>query len=153
MFVLTLKWNKKIAIMVVVAIAVLLCAIIISIANGDGQSNMAVSQKVKTNEDRLKFLESLGWELDAAPIGEKTVIIPKEFSDVYETYNQLQLDQGYDLSEYRGLEAIIYTYNVTNYTGYDGNVVADLYVMNYEVIGGDIHSLAIDGFMHGLFKK
>jgi len=139
--------------MVVVAIAVLLCAIIISIANGDGQSNMAVSQKVKTNEDRLKFLESLGWELDAAPIGEKTVIIPKEFSDVYETYNQLQLDQGYDLSEYRGLEAIIYTYNVTNYTGYDGNVVADLYVMNYEVIGGDIHSLAIDGFMHGLFKK
>ena len=153
MFVLTLKWNKKIAIMVVVAIAVLLCAIIISIANGDGQSNMAVSQKVKTNEDRLKFLESLGWELDAAPIGEKTVIIPKEFSDVYETYNQLQLDQGYDLSEYRGLEAIIYTYNVTNYTGYDGNVVADLYVMNYEVIGGDIHSLAIDGFMHGLCKK
>lgn len=153
MFVFTLKWNKKIAIMVVAAIAVLLCAIIISIANGGDSERSAISQKVKTNEDRIKFLENLGWEVDSTPTGETTVVIPKEFSDVYETYNQLQLDQGYDLSEYRGLEAIIYTYNVTNYTGFTGNVVADLYVMNYEVIGGDIHSLAIDGFMHGLCKK
>ena len=152
MFVFTIKWNKKVALLIIIAAAVLLCAVILSIGNG-GKHSAGVSTTVKTNEDRLKFLESLGWELDAAPIGEKTVIIPKEFSDVYETYNQLQLDQGYDLSEYRGLEAIIYTYNVTNYTGYDGNVVADLYVMNYEVIGGDIHSLAIDGFMHGLCKK
>ncbi len=153
MFVFTLKWNKKIAIMVVVAIAVLLSAIIISIASGSSHGSSAVSQKVKTNEDRIMFLKNLGWEVDETAIGEKLVIIPKEFSDVYETYNQLQLDQGYDLSEYRGLEAIIYTYTVTNYSGYNGNVVADLYVMNYEVIGGDIHSLALDGFMHGLGKK
>jgi len=95
----------------------------------------------------------VGWEVDATPIGEKAVVISKEFSEIYDTYNQLQLDQGYDLSEYCGLEATIYTYTVTNYTGYSGNVVADLYVMNYTVIGVDIHSLTIDGFMHGLCKK
>lgn len=153
MFVLTLKWNKKIALLVVIAIAVVLCAIIFSIGNGDGSAKPAASAKVKTNEDRVMFLQALGWEVDETPISEKTVVIPKEFSKIYETYNQLQLDQGYDLSEYGGLEAIIYTYTVTNYSGYTGNVVADLYVMNYEVIGGDIHSLAIDGFMHGLSRR
>ena len=153
MFVLTFKWNKKIALLVVIAIAVLLCAIIFSIGSGDGSGSASVSSKVKTNDDRVKFLQSLGWEIDETPIGEKIVVIPKEFSEVYDTYNQLQLDQGYDLSQYCGLEATIYTYTVTNYTGYIGNVVADLYVMNYEVIGGDIHSLALDGFMHGLSRK
>ncbi|MBP8640216.1 MAG: DUF4830 domain-containing protein [Oscillospiraceae bacterium] len=153
MFVLTLKWNKKIALLVVIAVAVVLCAIIFSIGSGDGSAKPAAASKVKTNEDRVMFLQALGWEVDEAPISEKTVVIPKEFSKIYETYNQLQLDQGYDLSEYSGLEATIYTYTVTNYSGYTGNVVADLYVMNYEVIGGDIHSLAIDGFMHGLSRR
>lgn len=153
MFVLTLKWNKKIALLLVAAIAVVLCAIIFSIGSGDGNGSPSISSKVKTNEDRVKFLQNLGWEVDETPISEKTVVIPKEFSEIYDTYNQLQLDQGYDLSQYKGLEATIYTYTVTNYTGYTGNVVADLYVMNYEVIGGDIHSLAIDGFMHGLGRK
>ena len=153
MFVLTFKWNKKIALLVIILAALVLCAIILAVAGGDRAEGTPGTPKVKTNEDRVMFLQSLGWEVDETPISKKTVIIPKEFTEIYETYNKLQLDQGYDLSEYRGLEAIIYTYTVTNYTGYNGNVVADLYVMNYEVIGGDIHSLAIDGFMHGLGKK
>ncbi|MEG2643565.1 MAG: DUF4830 domain-containing protein, partial [Eubacterium sp.] len=73
-----------------------------------------------------------------------------EFSPVYDAYNKLQISQGYDLSEYCGLEAKIYTYSIVNYSGYTGKVVADLYVRNGEIIGGDVHSLALDGFMHGL---
>jgi len=153
MFVMTLKWNKKIALLVVIAAAVLLCAVILSIGAGGNGSSGASSQKVKTNEDRVEFLGNLGWEVDSTPVSEELVIIPKEFSDVYDKYNKLQREQGYDLSQFQGLEATIYTYTVTNYTGYNGNVVADLYVMNYEVIGGDIHSLALDGFMHGLCRK
>ncbi len=153
MFVFTLKWNRKIALLIVIAAAVLLCALILAIGAGSGSVGRSDSPVVKTNEDRVKFLESLGWEVDPMPVSEKIVVIPKEFSDVYNNYNRLQLDQGYDLSQYRGMEATIYTYTVTNYTGYSGNVVADLYVLNNEVIGGDIHSLAIDGFMHGLCRK
>ncbi len=153
MFVLTFKWNKKTALLIVVAVAVLLCAVIFSIGAGGSSGGGAGSAKVKTNEDRVKFLENLGWEVNETPVDEKKVVIPKEFSDVYDTYNRMQLDQGYDLTQYRGMEAIIYTYTVTNYTGYSGNVVADLYIRSNEVIGGDIHSLAIDGFMHGLCKK
>lgn len=153
MFVFTFKWNKKTALLIVAAVAILLCAIILSIGVEGSISSGAGSSKVKTNEDRVKFLENLGWEVNETPIDEKKVVIPKEFSDIYNTYNRMQLDQGYDLTKYRGMEAIIYTYTVTNYSGYTGNVVADLYVLKNEVIGGDIHSLAIDGFMHGLCKR
>jgi|GEM_PF-2946694 len=52
MFVLTLKWSKRIALLVVVAIAVLLCAIIFSIGSGGSDAGPSVSSKVKTNEDR-----------------------------------------------------------------------------------------------------
>ncbi|MGI5985098.1 MAG: DUF4830 domain-containing protein [Clostridiales bacterium] len=152
MFICTLKWNKKFALLIIIAAAVVLCALILSIGKGNN-SNSAAIAKVKTNEDRVKFLENLGWEVDSEPIEEKNVVIPKKFSDVYETYNRLQLEQGYDLSKYCGLETTIYTYSVRNYSGYIGEVVADLYVLNYEVIGGDIHSRALDGFMHGLCKK
>lgn len=152
MFVFTIKWNKKLALLIIVAAAVLLCAVILSIGNGESHGK-GVSATVKTNEDRVKFLGDLGWEVDSNPIEEKSVTIPKQFSDVYETYNKLQLEQGFDLSQYGGLNATIYTYTVKNYNGYLGNVVADLYVMNYQVIGGDVHSIAINGFMHGLYKK
>ena len=153
MFVATFKWNKKIAMLIVIAVAVILCLTILAIGSGSKNSASAASHKVETNEDRIMFLEDLGWEVEASPLSQKEIIIPKEFSAVYESYNKLQQAQGYDLSEYCGLEAIIYTYTVTNYSGYTGNVVADLYVRNSQVIGGDIHSLAVDGFMHGLSRK
>jgi len=152
MFVFTIKWNKKVALLIIIAAAALLCAVILSIGNG-GKHSAGVSTTVKTNEDRVKFLSNLGWEVDSNPIEEKSVTIPKQFSNVYETYNKLQLEQGFDLSQYGGLDATIYTYTVKNYTGYTGNVVVDIYVMNYQVIGGDVHSLALNGFMHGLYKN
>jgi len=151
MFVFTLKWNKKLAILIILAAAIVLCTLIVSIAKSG--SNNAAGIKVKTNEDRQMFLESLGWEVDSNPLEEKKVIIPKEFSKVYKTYNNLQLEQGFDLSKYCGLEVTIYTYKIINYPGYIGDVVAELYVLNYEVVGGDVHSLALDGFMHGLRRS
>jgi hypothetical protein len=152
MFVFTFKWNRKTALLIVIAAAALLCALIL-FSGGSSGRKAGGALMVRTNEDRVKFLENLGWETEDEPIEEKTVIIPKEFSKIYGKYNKLQLAQGFDLSQYRGLEATIYTYAVKNYSGYTGNVVADLYVLSYEVIGGDIHSLALDGFMHGLYKK
>ena len=151
MFVFTLKWNKKLAILIIIAAAIVLCALIVSI--GKSGSNNSSGSKVKTNEDRQMFLESLGWEVDTSPLEEKKVIIPKEFSKVYSTYNNLQLEQGFDLSKYCGLEVTIYTYRIKNYPDYIGEVVAELYVLNYEVVGGDVHSLALDGFMHGLRRS
>lgn len=153
MFVMTMKWNKKTALLIVIAAALLLCALVLIIGAGSRGGGASPSQTVKTNEERIMFLNNLGWEVEPTPLEEKTVIIPREFSDVYENYNALQLEQGYDLSGFCGLEVTIYTYTVTNYASFKGTVVADLYIYQGRVIGGDIHTLAIDGFMHGLRRR
>lgn len=150
MFVCTLKWNKKTALLTILIVALVLCVLIVAIGYG-GRSSAGC--KVKTNEERVEFLESLGWEVTEEPVEVRDIVIPREFSSVYETYNELQRSQGYDLSKYKGEESTLYTYEVRNYSGYDGHVVAEIYVVDDRVVGGDIHSLELDGFMHGLNSR
>ena len=149
MFIYTVKWNKKLALAILIALALLLCLLIILSRTGAVEES-GNTQKLRTNTQRIEFLESLGWEVSEEPVDEKVIVIPKEFSNIYTEYNKLQIAQGYDLSQYCGLEVTIYTYNIYNYSGYSGTVVAELYILNHEIIGGDIHSLSFDGFMHGL---
>ena len=103
-----------------------------------------------TNAARIEYLKDLGYEVDPEPISEKAVVIPKEFNEIFNEYNLLQRKQGFDLSQFKGLEVLLYTYKVTNYPNTSDEVYAELYVRNGHVIGGDIHSTAMDGFMHGL---
>lgn len=131
---------------VILGAALIMCALILAIGGSGGT-------RVRTNEDRVKFLEDLGWQVDPEPCCETEVLIPREFSDVYQNFNQLQIEQGYDLAEHRGETATIYAYRVLNYKGFEGPVIAELYVANNHIIGGDIHSLALDGFMHGLKRR
>lgn len=140
------KWNRKAALCILLGSALVLCALILAIGGGNGT-------RVQTNEDRVKFLENLGWEIDPEPVAVSEVLIPKDFSDVYQKFNELQIEQGYDLSAHQGETATIYAYRVRNYRDFDGTVVAELYVSNGRIIGGDIHSLALDGFMHGLKRR
>ncbi len=149
MFVCTLKWNKKTALAIVLIIALILCVLIIAIgAAGRGGGGC----RAQTNEERVEYLESQGWEVNDEPVETKEIVIPKEFSSVYESYNELQKAQGFDLSKYCGQKAELYTYEVENYSGYQGHVVAELYVIDGRIVGGDVHSLELDGFMHGLKK-
>ena len=155
MFILTAKLSKKKAIVAVLILALILIAIIL-IAGRAGQKNnnasetSALSAVVKTNEDRVRYLNSLGWEVEEKPLEEQKVIIPREFNDIYERYNDLQKMQGFDLSKYGGLEATRYTYKVLNFPDAKGLVVADIIVYRNRVIAGDIQSNALDGFMVGL---
>jgi hypothetical protein len=143
-----IEWNKKNLLFVIFGTALLLCALILAIADGAGGGT-----KCKTNDERVKFLTELGWEVDPEPVSVTQVVIPLEFSDVYQKFNELQIEQGYDLSEHQGERATIYAYRVTNYAGYEGPVVAELYLSGDRIVGGDIHSLALDGFMHALRRR
>ena len=42
-----------------------------------------------------------------------------------------------------------YTYKILNYPG-EADVVADIIVFRNQVIAGDVQSVALYGFMHGL---
>ncbi len=101
----------------------------------------------KTNADRLVFIKQLGYTVTQESPTTKTVTIPEVFYDVYQNYNALQQKGGYDLSDYKGCEVALYTYKINTPKGYKGQCVINILVYNDRIIGGDISSVALDGFM------
>lgn len=111
-----------------------------------------VEQKLKTNEDRVAYLQAFGWEPGAAPIIEMEVQIPKEFDAAYEEYNTLQKSQGLDLSKYKGKRAMLYTYELNTHPSGETGVTASLVTYKDRIIAADISSPQADGFTHTLLE-
>ena len=126
-----------------------LAAAVILLAGALGRRNANGSIQAGTNEERIAYLASLGWEVEEAPILEQEITLPKEFPDVLARYNELQRQQGFDLESCAGKKLTLYTYRVTNYPDAD-EVDASLYVYRSKLVGGDIHSTAFTGFMTAL---
>ena len=70
---------------------------------------------IKNSSDAIKFLAQYGWTVDETPIEECEITIPKEFDKVMTIYNELQKQQGLDLTKYQRKNAKRYTFQVTNY--------------------------------------
>lgn len=109
--------------------------------------------KVYSNSDRVEFISGFGWQVAQTPIEEVTVSIPSEFDTVYLGYNDIQKAQGLNLAKYKGKEVVRYTYEVTNYEGYEGKVYINLLVYRNKIVGGDICSADSSGFIHGFSKS
>ena len=103
-----------------------------------------------TNEQRIAYIESFGWDPGFTHTAVENVRIPVEFDDVYEEYNALQRKQGFDLRKYRAHTVKRYTYEVTNYPTGEQGVQANLLLYKNTVIGGEVLSPQLDGFLHGL---
>lgn len=150
MFVFTAKLNRRRAVIALAALAAVLCAVIL-LAGKRGEARAgSLSSPAGTNEQRVALLTELGWQVSPEPVEEQTVVIPREFSPIYEEYNALQQAQGFDLKKYAGLEATRYTYEVRNYPDCEDRVYADMVVYRGKLIAGDVQSSALDGFMRGL---
>lgn len=105
--------------------------------------------KIKSNEDIIAFLAQFGWSVEATPYEEREVTIPEDFDKVFTAYNDLQKQQGLDLSKYRRKSVKRYTYVITNFPDYDGTVYANLLVYRNKIIGGDICTADVNGFVRG----
>ncbi|MDR0838581.1 MAG: DUF4830 domain-containing protein [Oscillospiraceae bacterium] len=149
MIIVTAKFNRKRAVISVVALAILLAAIVVLAGRRDAAAS-AIAAVAKNNGERVAYLKSFGWEIDEVAIEEQDVVIPREFSDVYRQYNEIQTQQGFNLAKYGGVEAVRYTYKILNYPDADVSAVADIIVYRNEIIAGDVQSSKLDGFMHGL---
>jgi hypothetical protein len=100
----------------------------------------------------VTFLHSYGWDVSDEPVEVKTVQIPQKFSAPYREYNEIQKKQGFNLKRYRSEYADNYVFKVNNHpaTTNDGSdVYANVLVSNGKIIGGDICSYALNGFMTG----
>lgn len=94
------------------------------------------------------FLAQFDIEVDKSTEQAVKILIPSEFNQVYENYNTLQQSQGLDLTDYKGKEATIYTYDVTNSSTDD--VKCHLIICENKVVAGDLATTALDGTMTAL---
>lgn len=109
-----------------------------------------INMKAETNEERVAFFSQFSWVVAEDPLEVKEVVIPEEFDETYTEYNELQKKQGLDLEDYKGVRVKMWSYKILNYPGYenaDGVIRGNILVYNGTVIGGDVCSVELDGFM------
>ena len=100
MMVMTAKVNFKKILLGLAAVAALVLALILLL--GGGKAAETGAPALNSNDGRVKFLEDLGWQVTTTPVESSQVRIPEAGSQVFTRYNQLQLSQGYDLSQFSG---------------------------------------------------
>ena len=147
MFIVTAKFSRR---KVAFAAVCLLALIALPLALLSGRSKTPDAVTVETNDARVDYLRSRGWEVEGEPIETLSVPLPDELVEPYLSYNELQLTQGFDLNAYCGKTLERYTYVVTNYPDRADGCQADLYVCEGAVVAGDIVCTGEDGFMAGL---
>ena len=151
MFVMTAKLSKsKIIAGGVLLVAVLL--LIVMLATSDGEAP-ASSPMGNTNDERVAYLATFGWSVNAEPKEAQKVKIPESGDNkVFSRYNDLQRSQGFDLSAFAGKEAMRYVYEILNYPNAKAPVYASILVYEGRIIGGSITDTAPDGVIHGFQK-
>lgn len=141
MFIFTAKLNRRKLVMGAAAVLVL-CGVAVAAVAGLRASGAVVSTSaspkgVKSNDDRVAYLESYGWTVDPEAVSVEELVIPEEFDDTYTQYLALQSAQGFDLTKYAGKRVKRFAYTITNYPSGETGVQAGLLVYKNTVIGGE----------------
>ncbi len=155
MFVYSVKSNHiKAALLVAFVIMTVISLFVLSNESEQTGKEQTINLSASTHEERMSFISQFGWEVDEEPVQVKEVIIPTETDDTYTAYNEIQKAQNFDLTVFAGERAKCWTYTVKNYDGYENQecIHINLLVYDGKVIGGDVCSVELDGFMHGFAK-
>lgn len=94
------------------------------------------------------FLEDRGWQVGAL-LSEEMLWLPEGEDPTWTSYYALQRENGFLMEKYAGKEVQKFSFRIDNHP--DGeNAYANLYWYDGAIIGGDVLSPALNGFMHGL---
>lgn len=150
MLIWTARVSKKTKAVIAVILAGILVAAAILLTGRSGPGDDAAEWQLNSNADRIAYLESMGWRVEAEPVETLQFLLPEKLEEPYLTYNELQDAQGFDLSACCGKQVARYTYTVTNYPGRAEGVQANLYVCEGRPVAGDILCAGADGFQDTL---
>lgn len=147
MFTVGLKLTKKKTVVLAVA---LIFVFFLSLFVGYKQEYMPTKSAFVCNnaDDVATYLKSFDVDCDEFHVDEITV--PHEFGEVYSSYNSIQKEQGFDLSEYKGKTLTRYTAKMNNYPDSNGDIFAEVLVYNKLIVGADIYSVSSNGFIVAL---
>lgn len=146
--------KRKLSLGVAVAALLCCCAIALNFGQAIGREASASAlpspKGVKSNQDRVDYLSAYGWEVSQEPVATQELLIPQEMDDSYTEYLALQNGQGFDLQKYAGKRVKRYTYEIFNYPTGETGVQVNLLICKNTVVGGEVLSPRLDGFLHGL---
>ena len=155
MVIMTAKVPKRRLLLIVLLLIAAAVVLALCLRGAGGETEkpakpQRTDAKGGTNEARIAFLESYGWQVEPEPVKTQQVTVPADPSEVFLRYNELQISQGYDLLQYSGKELTRYVYRITNYPDESGVYYATLLVKDGQIVGADVASNAKTGVMHGL---
>lgn len=157
MFILTARLPRRKLALSVAAAALLCCAGLVMNLNPPALPAVAAASApdktgISSNEERIAFLGEYGWQVSQEPLVTEELTIPKEMDESYDEYLELQTAQGFDLTQYAGKRVKRYTYEITNYPTGESGVQVNLLIYRDKVVGGEVLSPQMNGFVHGLSK-
>jgi len=145
MLIWTAKFSRKKAVVTIIAFGLVMALLVVLTGRLSAEEGSA-QIKLLSNEDRVAYLEDLGWQIQPEPLETLQFILPEALEEPYLSYNTLQMAQGFDLSACCGKQISRYTYAVTNYPGRPTGVQANLYLCEEQPVAGDIFCPGTDGF-------
>ena len=145
MLIWTAKFSRKKAAAAVILMGIAMMALILLVGRTPKEPDIPLP-KLTSNEERVAYLQSLGWEVQPEPIETLQFLLPEDLEEPYRSYNELQLSQGFDLTNCCGKQVSRCTYTVTNYPDQAEGVQANLYICEDLPVAGDICSSGAKAF-------
>ena len=152
MFVYTFRSSKLKWLLLIALCAFILGAFWYFGSSRPASQSGAVVLRAGNAAERLAFISQFGWDVAEDPVQVTEILIPAEFDEVYQKYNEIQKQQDLDLTLYAGRRVKKWTYAVRNYPGYEGRadvIELNMLICDGLVIGDDVCSTELGGFMHG----
>ncbi len=131
MFVFSVKASLK-QLALVGACLLILLGLTVSAVLMPGARSVSAPLSAETEEQRLYYLRSLGYQPQSPHLEVKEVLIPDEPDEVFTAYNALQQEAGFDLAEYHGKRIKCWQYRLSE------DAAANLYIYQGNLVGGDI---------------
>lgn len=107
-----------------------------------------------TNSLAISYIENLGWQIEQRPAEISHITLPEDFDIIYQTYNALQKESGFDLTPYKGQRLARYSYRVLNHEkSAQEEIRANVFVFQQQIVAADISTASAGGFMQPLNAK
>ena len=136
------KQLVSLAVCIVMLVAIGIVMAVMPEASANGTSETA----------RLQFLQSLGYGVEPGSGTMEKVRLPEPFDAVFEEYNELQKQAGYNLAPYSGRVIERWSYPLgQNRT--EEAATAHLLVCEGCIVGGDIEENISGGYLYALVPK
>lgn len=147
MLIMTIKLPERKKCILAGVLALLLLAGILGVVSAHGSSSDALAPREDPLVLCLDCLEGYGWEVASTPVSVEECTLDTQLS---QDYLALQQEAGFDLSDDLGYVVTRYTFEILNYPTGEQGVLADLLVRDGVIVGGDVRTSGLNGFLHSL---